>query len=75
MNWAEIERVYKAEITAVPCVGSSDREANWKVVCDRVVEHVRILPSSFPVNMWSYRFHTLFVEYSRYFKVLRKDQD
>lgn len=43
MNWAEIERIYKAEVTAVPCVGVFDgREGNWKVVCDRVVEHVNI---------------------------------
>ena len=44
MNWHEVESRFKATVVAVKCVGVKEsREAQWKVVRDRVIEHVRRL--------------------------------
>jgi len=41
INWNELEAAYKNEIMSVPCVGvrNGNRDAHWKVVHDRAIEH------------------------------------
>jgi len=79
MDWTEVEARFKKDIISVPCVGVKDgsRENQWKIIHDRVIEHV-FFPfvsssSKFPKTSKNFFKKKKKIEYSSYFKVLFKN--